>query len=54
MRELYITDKCENYIIDIDETTKYSLDEIKNCYQLRPLKIFKYKITLECEFKKEN
>ena len=32
MREFYFTDKGGNYIEDIDETTKYSLEEIRNCY----------------------
>ena len=32
LREFYITDKGGNYIEDIDEATKYSLEEIKNCY----------------------
>ena len=45
MREFYITDKVGNYIEDVDEATNYSLEEIKNCYQLRKVKSFKYKIT---------
>ena len=49
MREFYITDKGGNYIEDIDEATNYSLEEIKNCYQLRRVKSFKYKITAECD-----
>ena len=52
MREFYITDKGGNYIEDIDEATNYSLEEIKNCYQFRKVKSFKYKITAECEYKK--
>ena len=52
MREFYITDKGGNYIEDIDEVTKYSLEEMKNCYQFRKVKSFKYKITAECEYKK--
>ena len=44
MREFDITDKGGNYIEDIDEATKYSLYEIKNCYQFRRVKSFKYKI----------
>ena len=52
MREFYITDKAGNYIEDIDETTNYSLEEIKNCYQIRKIKSFKYKVTAECEYKK--
>ena len=52
MREFYIMDKGGNYIEDIDEATNYSLEEIKNCYQFRKVKIFKYKITAECEYKK--
>ena len=52
MREFYITDKGGNYIEDIDETTNYSLKEIKNCYQFRIVKSFKYKITVECDYKK--
>ena len=47
MREFYITDKGGNYIEDIDEATNYSLEEIKNCYQFRNFKSFKYKITAE-------
>ena len=52
MREFYITDKGGNYIEDIDEATNYSLEEIKNCYQFRKVKSFKYKITAECGYKK--
>ena len=52
MREFYITDKGGNYIEDIDEATSYSLEEIKNCYQFRKVKSFKYKITAECDYKK--
>ena len=52
MREFYITDKGANYIEDIDETTNYSLEEIKNCYQFCKIKSFKYKITAECDYKK--
>ena len=52
MSEFYITDKGVNYIEDIDEATNYSLEEIKNCYQFRKVKSFKYKITAECEYKK--
>ena len=33
MREFYITEKGGNYIEDMDESTNYSLEEIKNCYQ---------------------
>ena len=47
MRELYITDKVGIYIEDIDEAINYSLEEIKNCYQFRKVKSFKYKITAE-------
>ena len=52
MREFYITDKGGNYIEDIDEATNYSLEEIKNCYQFRKVKSFKYMVTAECENKK--
>ena len=52
MREFYITDKGGNYIEDIDEATNYSLEEIKNCYQFRKVKSFKFKITAECDYKK--
>ena len=52
MREFYITDKGGNYIEDIDETTNYSLEEFKKCYQFRKVKSFKYKITAKCEYKK--
>ena len=52
MREFYITDKGGNYIEDIDEATNYSLEEIKNCYQFRRVKSFKYKITAECDYQK--
>ena len=54
MKEFYITDKGGNYIKDIDEATNYSLEEIKNCYQFRRVKSFKYKITVECDYKKRN
>ena len=36
----------------MDEATNYSLEEIKNCYQFRKGKSFKYKITAGCEYKK--
>ena len=52
MRESYITDKAGNHIEDIDEAINNSLEEIKNCYQYRKVKSFKYKITAECEYKK--
>ena len=52
MRECYITDKGGNNIEYIDEATNYSLEEIKNCCQIRKIKSFKYKITAECENKK--
>ena len=52
MTEIYIRDKGGNYIEDIDEATNYSLEEIKNCYQFRKVKNFKYKVTAECECKK--
>ena len=52
MREFYVTDKGGNYIEDIDEATNYSLEEIKNCYQFRKVKSFKYKITAKGEYKK--
>ena len=52
MKEFFITDKAGNYIEDIDEAINNSLDEIKNCYQSRKVKSFKYKITAECEYKK--
>ena len=51
MREFYITDKAGNYIEDIDEAINNSLEEIKNCYQYRKVKSFKYKIIAECEYK---
>ena len=53
MRKFYITDKDGNYIENIDEATNYSLEEIENCYQFRKVKSFKYKITAECEYKRE-
>ena len=52
MIEFYNTDKSGNYIEDIDEATNYSLEEIKNCYQFRKFKSFKYKITAKCDYKK--
>ena len=52
MREFYITDKAGNYIEDIDEAINNSLEEIKNFYQYRKVKSWKYKITDECEYKK--
>ena len=36
----------------MDEAINNSLEEIKNCYQFRKVKSFKYKITAECEHKK--
>ena len=54
MKEFYITDKAGNYIEYIDEAINNSLEEIKNCYQFRKVKSFKYKITSECEYKKRN
>ena len=52
MGEFYVTDKAGNYIEDINEAVENSLEEIKNCYQYRKDKCFKYKITAECEYKK--
>ena len=52
MKEFYITDKAGNYIEDIDEAINNSSEGIKNCYQFRRFKSFKYKITFECEYKK--
>ena len=52
MREFYITDKAGNYIEDLNDAINNSLDEIKNCYQFRKVKSFKYKITVECDYKK--
>ena len=52
MKEFYITDKAGNYIEDIDEAIKNSLEEIKNCYQFCKVKIFEHKITAKCEYKK--
>ena len=51
-KEFYFTDKAGNYIDDIDEAIYNSLEEIKNCYQLRQIKSFKNKITAECDCKK--
>ena len=51
MREFYITDKGGNYIEDIDGATNYSLNKIKNCYQIGKFRSFKYKITVECDYK---
>ena len=53
MSEFYITDKARKYIEDIDEAINNSLEEIKNCYQYRKVKSVKYKITAECEYKRE-
>ena len=53
MREVYITDKAGNYIEDLDVVINISLEEIKNCYQYRKVKSFKYNITAECEYKKK-
>ena len=52
MKEFYITDKAGTYIEDIDEAINNSLEEIKNCYQLRKVNSFKYRITTKCEYKK--
>ena len=52
MKEFYITDKAGNYIEDIDEAINNSLEEIKNCYQFRKVKSFKYKIIAECDYEK--
>ena len=52
MREFHITDKAGNYTEDIKEAINNSLEEIKNGYQYRKVKSFKYKITAECEYKK--
>ena len=51
MKEFYISDKAGNNIEDIDEATNNSL-EIKNRYQFRKVKSFKFKITAKCEYKK--
>ena len=52
MKKYYITDNDGSYIEDIDEAINNSLEEVKNCYQFRKVKSFKYKITDECECKK--
>ena len=52
MKEFYITDKAGNYIEDINEAVNISLEEIKNCYQFRKVKSFKYKMTAKYEYKK--
>ena len=52
MKEFDITDKAGNYIEDIDEAINNSLEAIKNCYQFRKVKSFKYKITAEREYQK--
>ena len=44
MREFYITDKGGNYIEDIDEATNYSLEEIKNYYQFRKLRVLNIRL----------
>ena len=44
MRQFYITDKAGNYIEEI-----IYLVEIKNCYQIRKVNSFVYKIISECE-----
>ena len=52
MKEFFINDKAGNYIEDIDEAINNSLEKIKNCYQYKKVKSFKYKITAVCEYKK--
>ena len=52
MKEFYITDEAGNFIEYLDEAINNSLEEIKNCYQYRKVKSFKYRITTECEYKK--
>ena len=52
MNEFYITDKAGNYIEDIDEAINNSLEQIKNCYQFRKVRSFKYDITAGCKYKK--
>ena len=52
MKKFYITDKAGTYIEDIEDAINHSLEEIKNCYQLRKVKRFKYKITADCAYKK--
>ena len=52
MKEFFITDKAGNYIEDLDEAINNSLEEIKNCYQYRKVKSYRYKITADCEYKK--
>ena len=53
MKEFYIADKAGNCIEGIDVAIKNSLEEIKNCYQFCKVKSFKYKITVEREYKKQ-
>ena len=48
MRKFYITDKAGNYIEVIGEAVTNSLDEIRNCYQYRKFRSFKYKVKAEC------
>ena len=53
VRDFCITDKAGNYIEDIDEAINYSVEENRNCYQFGKVKSFKYKITAECEYKRD-
>ena len=43
IKETDISDKAGNYIEEIDEAFKNSLEEIKDCYQFRKIKNFKKK-----------
>ena len=40
MREFFDRDRYETYIEDTSEATNNSLEDIKNCFQHRPLKTF--------------
>ena len=53
MREFYIIDKGGNYIDDIDEATNYSLEEIKNCYQFRKVRVLNIRSQPSVSIKRE-
>ena len=53
MREFYINDKGGNNIEDIDEATKYSLDEIKNCYNSEKLRVLNIRSRLNMIIRRE-
>ena len=53
MKEFYITAKAGNYIEDIDESINTTLEEIKNCYQHKKLRLSNIRSQLSVSTRRE-